>query len=435
MQCQGDWNNTIEPESKLRKPWNHTLVTERNMVIVGAGEAGTAAAIALRKKGWPGRLVLVGREVSLPYERPPLSKAILVEDRETGPRFIVTSERLADLSIEHLEGRIAESINRAARTISLSGGAQLSYERLLLATGARPRSLRVPIATGSKITTLRTYSDALTIRRNISRGHQVVVVGGGFIGLEVAASVVLGGGSATVIETGQRLLMRAVPSAVSELIRTKHEGLGVRIETNATVKRIDVEEGRSKVILGDGRRLLGDLVVIGIGAEPNTELAQAAGLVTDNGVVVDEMLTTSDSNIFAAGDCCMFPHPLYGARIRVEAWRNALRQGAAAAANMLGEKKAFGDVPWFWSDQYDDTLQIAGIYRPEDMQIERKLGIGGTIFFYFDADGRLTAACGFGSNGAIAKEIRLAETMIARRMTPSADAIANPKIGLKTLLV
>lgn len=405
------------------------------MVIVGAGAAGTAAAIALRQGGWTAPVILIGNEAMLPYERPPLSKAVLVEGTNPEPKLLVLPERLAELKIDYLEGRSVESIDRAARTVTLSDGAQLAYERLLLTTGARSRKLSVPVAPGSRTATLRTYADALAIRRVIGPGCEVVVIGGGFIGLEVAASAVSRGASVSVLEAGTRLLTRAVPACIAELIRIKHERSGVRIETSTIVERIDARAGRSEIVLADGRAQIADLVVVGIGAVPNTELARAAGLAVANGIVVDETLATSDPDIFAAGDCCSFPHRLYGERVRLEVWRNAQRQGVAAAGNMLGARQPYEDVPWFWSDQYDETLQIAGLCREQDVPVARSLGTKGRLFFYLAADGRLISACGFGSLSAIAKEIRFAEIMIGRRLAPNAEALADPAVNIKSLLI
>lgn len=403
--------------------------------MAGAGQAGTAAALALRQGGWLGPITLIGEEALLPYERPPLSKAVLVEQSDPGPRPIVTPEELARLSITCLQGCKVISIDRAAHTVTLSQGTRMRYERLLLATGAIPRRLTIPIAEGSAVTTLRTYADAMTIRRVAEKGYKIVVIGGGFIGLEVAASAAAKGALVTVIESGPRLLTRAVPGSIAELIRAKHERAGVGIETGVTIERIDKVEGRSQLRLTNGRTHRADLVVVGIGAVPNVELARAAELDVDNGIAVDEMLVTSDPDILAAGDCCSFPHPVFGERMRLEAWRNAQRQGAVAAANILGGKRPYEDVPWFWSDQFDETLQMAGMYREEHVPVVRKLSGKGEIVFYLASDGRLVAACGFGSLGAIAKEIRFAEMLIGRRLAPSPEALADPKVNIKSLLV
>ncbi|WP_225174680.1 MULTISPECIES: FAD-dependent oxidoreductase [unclassified Bradyrhizobium] len=410
------------------------MSNERAMVIVGAGHAGASAAIALREGGWRGRIVLIGDENMLPYERPPLSKAILVEEMEPGPTLLVTTERMAELGIDHLLGRNVQSIDRSAHTITLSEGAKWPYERLLLATGARPRKLSIPAAPACRMTTLRTYAEALAIRRIIDARCKVVVIGGGFIGLEVAASASSKGASVTVLEAGPRLLMRAVPAPMADLIKAKHERSGVRVETGAMIECINAIEGQSEIVLSGGRAFLADLVVVGVGAVPNVQLAQAVGLAVDNGIILDHTLASSDPDIFAAGDCCSFPHPLYGDRIRLEAWRNAQRQGAVAAANMLGANRTYDDVPWFWSDQYDQTLQIAGLYRKEHGEVRRNLGAKGQLFFYLAGDGRLMAACGLGSLGTIAKEIRIAEKMIGRRLAPEAEALQDPAIDIKSLL-
>ncbi|MGL3104718.1 NAD(P)/FAD-dependent oxidoreductase [Bradyrhizobium sp. BR 1432] len=407
---------------------------QSTIVIVGAGEAGTAAAVALREGGWRGIVVLIGNETMLPYERPPLSKAILIDEASHEPKLIVTSQRLAELKIDYLQGNEVASIDRGNKLVALSNGSRIPYHRLLLATGARPRKLSVPIAEGARVATLRTYDDAMRIRQVTGQGCDVVVIGGGFIGLEVAASAVSRGASVTVLEAGPRLLTRSVPASMAELIRAKHERSGVRIETGAIVERIGISEGRTKVVIADGRSHVADLVIVGVGATPNVELAQAAGLAVDNGIVLDETLATSDPDVFAAGDCCSFPHRLYDKRVRLEAWRNAQRQGAAAAANMLGENRPYQDVPWFWSDQYDETLQIVGICPEGGIPVTRHLGARGQILFYLATGGRLVAACGFGSLGPVAREIRFAEIMIGRRLSPKAEALADPEMNIKKLL-
>ncbi|KUM24020.1 ferredoxin reductase [Mesorhizobium loti] len=411
------------------------MKSDRAMVIVGAGEAGTAAAVALRENGWTGPVALIGNETSFPYERPPLSKSVLIEDEVPAPKFLIASERLVELAIDYHQGHFVDAIDRASRTVTLSGGKSLAYERMLMATGARPRALNVPIGKGCKLASLRTYTDALAIRTAIKPGSKVVIIGGGFIGLEVAASAVSKGANVAVLEAGPRLLMRAVPAGIAERIRAKHENAGVCVKVSSAVVGVEPAEGRSSVVLADGQRHLADLVLVGVGATPNTELAQAAGLAIDNGIATQETLATSDPDIFAAGDCCSFVHGLYGKRIRLEVWRNAWQQGAAAAANMLGANTPYQHVPWFWSEQYDETLQIAGICSDGNTPICRDLSEKGQIHFYVADDGHVVAACGFGSLSAIAKEIRVSEAMIAKRLAPSASALADAAIALKSLMV
>ncbi|RWE19616.1 MAG: ferredoxin reductase [Mesorhizobium sp.] len=410
------------------------MESERAMVAVGAGEAGAAAVTALREGGWTGPLILIGSEDSLPYERPPLSKSFLVEEPLLGPRHILTSDRLRELRVTTFFGRSALSIDRSRQTVKISDGATVPYERLLLATGAAPRTLPPRYGTAQNVFTLRTHDDAVRLRGAIVPDSKIVVIGGGFIGLEVAASAVSRGALCVVLEAGPRLLTRAVPEALARLIQDRHEGAGVQIVTSASITRIEERAEQTRIILDDGRVFYADIVVVGIGAVPNVKLAEAAGLSVDNGIVVDETLATSDPNIFAAGDCCSFPHPLYERRLRLEAWRNARSQAGTAAANMLGAHQVHDDIPWFWSDQYEETLQIAGIC-PDHPAVHRDLGPKGTVLFYLDHDSKLVAACGFGSLGVIAKEIRVSETLIAGRLKLSPAALADPTMNLKSLLV
>lgn len=411
------------------------MSAERSMVVVGAGEAGTAAAIALREGGCCSRIILIGTEATLPYERPPLSKGVIAGVDSPAPKFLVTDERLAALAIEYFQGRTVLSIDRAKRIVVLDGHEHLPYDRLLLATGARPRTLSAPVSPKSQTCTLRTYSDALNIRQAIRAGSKVVVIGGGFIGLEVAASAISKGADVTVLEGGPRLLTRSVPAYIASRIQAKHESAGVTVETGTLVASVDALSGQSTVTLVDGRTYLADLVLVAVGAIPNTELAEAADLTIDNGIATDDTLATSDPYIFAAGDCCSFVHRLYGERIRLEVWRNAWQQGVAAAANMLGSSSPYESVPWFWSDQYDETLQIAGIYHEKHLPVVRDLGERGQVCYYLDTGGRLVAACGFGNLGAISKEIRFAESIIAKRIAPNAEALADPSVSLKSMLI
>ena len=317
--------------------------------------------------------------------------------------------------------------------VRLGDGRDIPYERLLLATGAQARRLTVPGA--GHALTLRSFADALGLRARLVPGARLVVIGGGFIGLEVAASAVERGASVTVVEALPRLLSRGVPAAIAERIRARHERAGVAFHVGTGVERIDADGTGLVVALTDGTRLHCDAVVAGIGAIPETGLAERAGLALENGIAVDATLATSDPDIFAAGDCCSFPHPLYGGRrIRLEAWRNAQDQGAAAAKSLLGTSEAYAAVPWFWSDQYDETLQIAGLADAGCSTVEREAGGGARLFFHLAEDGRLVAASGIGENSAIARDVRLAEMLIAARAAPDPARLSDPALKLKSLL-
>ncbi|MCX5512700.1 ferredoxin reductase [Kaistia algarum] len=406
------------------------------MLIIGAGEAGARAAMALRENGFAGTVTIIGDEPHLPYERPPLSKSVLAAESEPAAPFIHTEARLAEQDIAIVHGTEATSIDRAGHTVTTANGAIFPYDRLLLATGAKARRLRLDGAGPDNVLYLRTFREALALRSRLMPGSRLVLIGGGFIGLELAAAARLRGCDVTVIEMAPRLLARAVPADMAARIAARHEAAGVRLILGAGIERIEGDITGHAVLLSDGERVPCDGIIAGIGAVPETELAEAAGLAIENGIKADERLQTSDPDIFAAGDCCSFPLALYGGRrIRLEAWRNAQDQGNHAARSMLGASEPYDAVPWFWSDQYDLTLQIAGLPDEGSETIIRDLGDSSEIRFRLAPDGRLLAASAIGPNGKIAKDIRLAEMMIARRAKPDRGALGDPNVKLKTLFL
>jgi 3-phenylpropionate/trans-cinnamate dioxygenase ferredoxin reductase component len=398
------------------------------MVIVGAGECGVRAALALRERGYDGPVTLIGAERHAPYERPPMSKELMLAADDQAPRTIATPERLAETDILFHASAVVRSIDRERRTVVLGDDRSIGYDRLLLATGAQPR--RLAAADGANIAYLRTHEDALRIRASLHRRERVVIVGGGFIGLELAAAARCVGAEVTVIEALPRLLSRGVPEDIAQALEARHRAEGVSILLNAKIASF----AGDRVELADGTVILADLIIIGIGALPETSLAVAAGLTVDNGIAVDNRLRTSDPNIFAGGDCCSFPLDIYdGRRVRLESWRNAQEQGNLAARNMLGAEEPIAAVPWFWSDQYDLVLRIAGLPDEGHVAIRRTTDTA-TIVFYMRDDGRLVAAAGLGVGNAVARDIRIAELLIARRAVPDPAILANPEGKLKALL-
>ena len=411
------------------------MSTGSGMVIIGAGECGARAALALRENGYQGPVTLVGDELHHPYERPPLSKDVLSLADAPPPKWVSTPEIFAERQIACITGKSAVSIDRAARTVLFSDGMSLPYSKLLLATGAVPRRLPLAEPAGERIAYLRTFADALRIRDHLVPGRRVSIIGGGFIGLELAASARKRGCAVTIIEAQPRILMRGVPEEIAGIVAARHLAEGAELICGTGLTAIAAGAHSVRVELNDGRAIDADLAVIGIGAMPVTQLAASAGLALDNGIAVDEFLQTSDPDIFAAGDCCSFPLAIYGGRrVRLESWRNAQDQGTLAAKNMLGAAEAISAVPWFWSDQYDLTLQIAGLAEGATQHIRRELSDGAFILFHLAPDGRLLAASGIGPGNAVAKDIRLAEMLIARCATPAVGDLASPDFRLKKLL-
>lgn len=405
----------------------------KGMIIIGAGECGGRAALALRELGYDGPVTLVGDEPHLPYERPPLSKDAMVADAPL-IKAIASDAILAERSIRHIHSVLAVAIDRTAHVVRLSDGSALAYDKLLLATGSVPRKLPMP-GLGGRCVYLRTFNDALAIRAHLSAGNRIAIIGGGFIGLELAAAARRLGAAVTIIEAQPRILMRGVPAEIAGVIHQAHEAEGVKILCGEGIAAIADDGAEVRIALAGGRDIVADLAVIGIGAMPVTGLAAEAGLTVDNGIAVDAELRTSDPDVFAAGDCCSFPLAIYGGRrVRLEAWRNAQEQGALAARNMLGAGEAHAAVPWFWSDQYGLTLQIAGLSDEGRSIVRRDLGDGAFILFHLAEDGRLVAASGIGAGNAVARDIRLAEMLIAKQARPAPEALGSQTIKLKSLL-
>ena len=398
------------------------------IVIIGGGEAGGRAALALRGKGHDGPITLIGAESVPPYERPPLSKAVLTGDAD-GPPVVSSAEACEAKAIDLRLGQTVTGIDRPDKVLTLADGATLAYEKLLLATGARARPLALP--GGEAALLLRTVDDAAAIRSRLGAGARLAVIGGGFIGLEVAASASVLGAEVTVIELAPRLMGRAVPAALAGIMAERHAKAGIRLMTECGVERIEGGD----VVLASGERIEADVIVAGIGAVPDTALAEAAGLEIENGIRVDAALRTSDPAIFACGDCCSFPHPLSdGRRIRLESWRNACDQAAAAAGSLLGEDTVYAAVPWFWSDQHDLGLQIAGLPDQAADVVIRDLGGKGEIHVGLAEGGRIVSASGVGPGNAVAKDIRLLEMLIAKRAAPERSTLGDASVNLKKLL-
>ncbi|CRM88134.1 Rhodocoxin reductase [Pseudomonas sp. 22 E 5] len=393
------------------------------MIIVGAGHAGGRAALTLREEGYTGRLILIGDEPHLPYERPPLSKGLLQGTADLAGCSLCDSARMAELNIEHIAGNPVTQLQPRQQRLQLADGQWLAYAGLLLATGGRAR--RLPQAQAN-VLYLRTHDEALTLRSALRPGTRLVIVGGGFIGLEVAASARSLGCEVSVLEAGPRLAGRVLPPVISQALLDLHRGQGVDVRLNVALETIHDDA----VQLVDGQMLPCDLVVVGIGMQPNLELAANAGLEVGQGIRVDAYLRTSAPNIYAAGDVCEFRQG--GEYQRQETWRNAEAQGRHAALNLLGREVAFDAIPGFWSDQYDWGLQTVGVMTATTAG--RVLPAGGLLLFYLDTEGHLQGACGWGIGNSVAKDIKLCERLISARIPLTAAHLADPEWPLKQLL-
>jgi 3-phenylpropionate/trans-cinnamate dioxygenase ferredoxin reductase component len=364
----------------------------QTFIVVGAGHAGSRAADCLRRSGFGGRLVLVGDETHLPYQRPPLSKKFLLSADVKLERLLLRTRRLYDAQnvTLNLATRVAE-IDRAGRRIKLGDDTDISYDKLLLCLGARPRRLDLPGIELAGIHYLRNLDDAKTIRAEFVRGRRLVVVGAGYIGLELAATARQLGLEVSVIEAADRPLSRVVAPFVSEFFSRCHTRAGVKLHCNTSVRAFSGKIRVQSVATSDGEEIPADIVVIGVGITPETALAGAAGLACDNGIVVDDTCRTSDPAIYAAGDCTRHSSVHYGRRVRLESVDNALEQARIAAACMCGIKARHEQVPWFWSDQYDLKLLIAGLSEGYEETIVRGEPAGGRFSVWYLRSGELLA--------------------------------------------
>ena len=341
-----------------------------SVVIVGAGHAGVQAAASLREEGYGGEIVLLSAEKDPPYQRPPLSKAFLKGDMDIHGLPLRADAHFRDQRIDLRLGICATGIDRASQKVELSDGGALAYGHLILATGARQRRLNAPGVDLPGVFALRDIADATQIRERLQAKPKVVIIGAGFIGLEIAATALSLGAEATVVEIA-RPMGRAVSPILSDFFLKEHVAFGSGFRLGVGVTAIEGPERAERVILTDGEALSADMVVVGIGVVAEDALAKECGLECDNGIVVDEFLRTSDSTISAIGDCTAFPHAALGMRTRLESVQNAVDQGKAVAARLVGKPKPYNELAWFWSDQGDLKLMIAGLAHGVDQWVVR----------------------------------------------------------------
>lgn len=334
---------------------------EQRIVVIGAGQAAAQLAISLRQGGFAAEILIVGAEPYLPYQRPPLSKKFLTERPQPDSLFLRPEAFWRNLGVDMVLGIAAASIDPESKTVTLANGRELAYGALVLATGTRASALPLPGTSLANVFSLRAIGDIQRLRPALDAAERIVIVGGGYIGLEVAAVLRGEGRAVTVVEAEDRVLKRVTAPVVSEFFDTLHRGHGVNIQLGARLAAILGEDRATGVALADSEVLSADVVLLATGARANDELARSGGLACDDGILVDEFTRSSASDIYAIGDCTRLPSRRYGRRVRLESVQNAIDQAKAAAAALLGEPVAYDPVPWFWSDQYDIKLQIAGL--------------------------------------------------------------------------
>lgn len=403
---------------------------DNSIVIVGAGQAGGRAAEALRKSGHVGPVTLVGEEPEAPYERPPLSKAVLTGEKPASVTTLLPTSFYADNQITLVAGTRVEAIDSTAHSVTLADGRRLYYDKLLLCTGGRVRTLPFAPIGQPGVLYLRTLSDSLKLGAALKSAKRLAVIGGGFLGLEAAASARKLGLEVTVIEIKPYLLDRAMAPQIARFIEDIHRHKGVELHLGATVTGIVGNDRIEALELADGTRLPADVVLVSVGIVPNTELAAQAGAKIENGIVVDEFGKTTVQDIYAAGDVANHPNPILGHRLRLESWQNAQNQAIATARGLCGEPAPYAEVPWFWSDQYEFNIQMVGAPLKTDRVVLRGDPATGRFLCFNLSDGIVVGATSFNMGG----EIRFARKMVEVRARLDPDILADPMKRLRDIV-
>lgn len=403
------------------------MALQFRFLVIGGGPCGGRAASELARMSGPGQTALIGQEQLPPYERPPLSKAFLTAKEELPPAVLLSTERLDSAGVTSFFGDRAVALDTRSRRVILESGRALYFERLLLATGGKPRQLAIPGANLPGVHYLRSYSDAIALHRALRRGSRLAVVGGGYIGLEVAASARSLGLDVTVMEAGEQLMGRSAPPKVAAAIEQMFVTRSVKIMLGAKATAFIGEGHVEAVLLGHGVRIPADSVLVGVGAEPNVSLGVEAGLEVKDGIIVDGDGRTSNQNIFAAGDVANRFNPLFGIRHRLEAWEPALDQGAAVAAAMADQPRGLERAPWLWSDQFDWNIQMLGFPSLADREIVRGDPSSESFLVLYLASNRLVGAVAVNAG----KEMALCRRALAQRVAVDVAKAASCNVGLR----
>ena len=406
------------------------MLAEETFVIIGASQAGGWVAKTLRNEGFQGNITLVGEEPYLPYERPPLSKGALLGEVNLENTYFWPENSYSEEKIDVILKTRVTAIDRANKSVELDNGTTLNWDKLAITTGTRVRPLDAAGVELEGVHYLRTLDDTLKIREDLSPGGTALIVGGGWIGLECAATLTKLGYETIVVEYADRLCSRAVTPEISDWMLDYHQGNGVRVLLNTGVKSINGKDHAESATLSDGTVINCSKVIIGIGVIPNTELAEQAGLTIDNGILVDELCQTNDPNIFAAGDVANHPNNILGRRLRLESWENAMNQGIATGKSMLGKGTAYSEIPWFWSDQFEANIQMIGI--PEEWDETATRGDKGKHEFveFYLKNKLIVGAISVNST----RDLRMAKRLMQARKEVAKLDLENPEVKIQALL-
>ncbi|MBD20495.1 MAG: FAD-dependent pyridine nucleotide-disulfide oxidoreductase [Rhodospirillaceae bacterium] len=406
------------------------MTHEQNFVVVGASQAGGWVAKTLRSEGFEGKIILIGEEPYLPYERPPLSKTVLSGEVGIDSTYFWTKEVLEEAKIEILLDTKVLSIDRAAKKVETQNGQEISYDKLAITTGARVRKLNIEGSHLPGIFYLRTMDDTLSIQKKIKLGASALIVGGGWIGLECAATLTKLGCKSIVVEAADRLCGRAVTPEISNWMLNYHSKNGVDIRLNTGIELFEGKEKLESALLSNGEKIDCTIAVVGIGVIPNSEIASVSGIDVDNGIVVNEKTQTSDPDIYAAGDVANHPNAILERRLRLESYENAQNQGIAAGKAMLGGTEPYSEIPWFWSDQFDANIQMIGLPENWDSTATRGSPEENQFITFYIKNGIIDGAISINNP----RDLRFGKRLMQEKKCVSVEDLSNMDIKLQTIL-
>ena len=409
----------------------------KHIIILGAGQSAVYAAKEIREADSISQITIIGEEKSLPYERPPLSKDYILEKLELEQFLFFPSKFYKENNIKLITEEKIVKVDFDKKTLTSSKNNNFTYDQLLIATGSKNRQLNIENLDKkiqNEIIYLRDIEESKEIKKRIKIAKEILIIGGGFIGLEVASSASQLGKKVTVIEMGKQLMGRVIPKEIADMIQNVHEKNGNTIYLEAQIKKITKKNNSFQILLHSDTSLSADLIIVGIGSSPNTSLFSESSLEINNGIITNEFSETSIPDIFAAGDVSNFFHPTYGTHMRLESFKHAQNQGINAGKNISGIKKSYTEIPWMWSDQFNLNLQMTGICNDYESFVQRGSNVDEGIIFFFIKNRRIRGACGLGVGGRIGRDIRLAGKISEKCIKITKEILSDKNLPLKKLL-
>lgn len=409
----------------------------KNIIILGAGQSAAYAAKQIREVDKDSQITIIGEEKNLPYERPPLSKDYILGKLKLEQFLFFSNEFYQQNNINIITQEKIVKVDFNKKTLTSSKNNDFNYDQLLIATGSKNRQFDIENLDKkiqNEIIYLRNIEESEEIKKRINIANEILVIGGGFIGLEIASSASQLGKKVTIVEMGNQLMGRVIPKEIANMIQSVHEENGNTIYLQTQIKKITKKNNSFQILLNSNTTLSADLIIVGIGSSPNTSLFVESSLEIDNGIITDEFSRTSIPDVFAAGDVSNFFHPMYGTHMRLESFKHAQNQGINAGKNILGIQTSYAEIPWMWSDQFNLNLQMTGICNDYETFVQRGSNVQEGIIFFFIKNRRIRGACGLGVGGKIGRDIRLAGKISEKCIKVTKEILSNKNLPLKKLL-